>query len=182
MTITRFLSSRRIASVVVAVAATIAAVVVPAGTAQADGFDLWMQNIETDQYLTIGNASHTDGAAAIQWTYLSGYEQQWDFIKVTDLQGDDNDKWIIRNAHSLQCLAIPASSRVNGTGAIQWPCLAVDDQRWYLRLDSYLGGYKIVNVNSDKCLAIPEGSDALGKQAIQWTCAQDLDQRWTLWY
>ncbi|MET9317695.1 RICIN domain-containing protein [Kribbella sp. NPDC003505] len=168
-------------------ATTIAAIVVPAGTAQADpGINVRMQNAETRQYLTIGNASHVDGAPAIQWTSLSGYEQRWNFTKVHEGVYDVLDEWIIRNAHSGDCLAIPAGSTAIGTGAIQWTCgtnswdgqLGLDDQRWYVTSDPYLGGYQITNINSRKCLAIPAGSTTPGTQAIQWTCADDLDQRW----
>ncbi|MET9315349.1 RICIN domain-containing protein [Kribbella sp. NPDC003505] len=115
-----------------------------------------------------------------------GYEQGWNFIKVRDLDWPTWDEWIITNAHSGDCLAIPAGSRVDGTGSIQWTCgtnpkdgrLGIEDQRWWVRYDSYLGGYQIVNVKSGKCLAIPAGNTTPGIQAIQWTCASAVDQRW----
>ncbi|MET9318220.1 RICIN domain-containing protein [Kribbella sp. NPDC003505] len=145
-----------------------------------------MQNAETRQYLTIGNGSTADGAPAIQWTSLSGNEQRWNIRKVQDVLGDYWDEWVIENSHSYDCLAIPASSTANGTGAIQWTCLTnperggvgLDDQRWYVRHDSLLGGYEVVNVNSYKALAIPGGNTTPGTQAIQWSRADDLDQRW----
>ncbi|MET9318229.1 RICIN domain-containing protein [Kribbella sp. NPDC003505] len=175
-----------VVAAVMAVAAT-TTIVVPVGTAHADpDFSVRLQNAETRQYLTVGNGSTADGAPVIQWTALSGYEQRWNFTRVEDEVGDDWDLWVIRNGHSGDCLAISAGSRVNGTGAIQWPCLTdrygypvgLDDQRWYVRHDSVLGGYQIVNYASDKCLAIPGGNTTRGIQAIQWTCAYDPDQRW----
>ncbi|MET9315350.1 RICIN domain-containing protein [Kribbella sp. NPDC003505] len=164
----------------------IAAVVVPISAAQADpGDGVRMQNAESRRYLTIGNADNGDGVPAIQWSWLSGFEQRWNFTKVRDVQGSDWDEWTIKNAHSYDCLAIPASSLRNGTGAIQWTCGSnnlggegIDDQRWWIRADPILGGYQIINVSSNKCLAIPAGSTTLGVQAIQWTCAYDPDQRW----
>ncbi|MET9315346.1 RICIN domain-containing protein [Kribbella sp. NPDC003505] len=184
MTKTRLMSR---AAAVVAVAAMISTVVMSAGTAHAEpDLNVRIQNAETHQYLTIGNGSTSDGAAAIQWTSLSGYEQRWNFTKVEDRDGDDWDLWVIRNGRSGDCLAIPAGSRVNGTGAIQWTCLrdaygipvGLDDQRWYVQFDSVLGGYRIVNYVSFKCLAIPGGNTTPGTQAIQWDCANDPDQRW----
>ncbi|MET9315348.1 RICIN domain-containing protein [Kribbella sp. NPDC003505] len=187
MKISRFVNARRVVAAVVAAAATVTAIVVPAGTAHADpGIGRAVQNLETARYLTIGNASHTDGAPAIQWTWLPGWEQRWNFIKIRDVSGDDWDEWIITNAHSGDCLAIPAGSRVDGTGAVQWTCgtnpfdgyLGIDDQRWYVQHDSVVGGYRIRNFKSEKCLAIPNGNATPGVQAIQWTCANDPDQRW----
>ncbi|MET9315347.1 RICIN domain-containing protein [Kribbella sp. NPDC003505] len=190
MRISRFISTRRVIGALVAMGVMVCAIAVPAGTAQAiedPSYFLRMQNAETFRYLTIGNGSTTPGTSAIQWTWLSGREQQWSFEKVDDESGDSWDQWIITNGHSNDCLAIPAGSTADGTGAIQWPCtwlsdteLGLPDQRWYVQPDSVLGGYRIMNVKSGKCLAIPAGNTTLGIQAIQWTCAYDLDQRWWL--
>ncbi|MET9318206.1 RICIN domain-containing protein [Kribbella sp. NPDC003505] len=69
-----------------------------------------MRNAETFQYLTVGNASHVDGAPAIQWTSLSGLERRWEMRKIHDVPGDSWDEWIIHKKHSHDCLAIPESS------------------------------------------------------------------------
>ncbi|MET9318205.1 RICIN domain-containing protein [Kribbella sp. NPDC003505] len=187
MRINRFIGVRRVVAAIVVAAVTVTAIVVPAGTAQAvPGIAVVMVNMQSGRYLTIGNASHTDGAPAIQWTSLPGYEQRWNFVKVRDEQEDYWDEWIITNAHSGDCLAIPAGSGADGAGVIQWTCatnpfdgrLGIDDQRWWIWYDWLLRGYRIMNLKSGKCLAIPNGTTALGVQAIQWSCADDLDQRW----
>jgi hypothetical protein len=87
--------------------------------------------------------------------------------------------YTIINANSGKCLAIGASSTVNGTPAIQWPCTHIDDQRWYLRA-SVRGTVRLVNVNSGKCLAIGASRLTDGAPAIQWDCANVDNQRWLL--
>ncbi|MET9318225.1 RICIN domain-containing protein [Kribbella sp. NPDC003505] len=184
----RLVSARRVVGAVVAFVATLVSLVAPAGAAHADPGDyVRMQNAETRQYLTIGNANNGDGVPAIQWTSLSGSEQRWTFVKVHDVAGDYWDEWVIKNAHSGKCLAIPNGSTADGAGAIQWTCgtnprggEGIDDQRWLVTWDVILGGYLVHNFRSDKCLAIPAGNTTLGVQAIQWSCANDLDQRWWL--
>ncbi|MET9318222.1 RICIN domain-containing protein [Kribbella sp. NPDC003505] len=83
----------------------------------------------------------------MQWSWLPGYEQRWNLIKMTDdPAGPDWDEYIITNAHSGDCLAIPGGSFNSGVGAIQWTCatnsrdghLGVDDQRWRGRYDRSL--------------------------------------------
>jgi hypothetical protein len=90
----------------------------------------------------------------------------------------------IHNLNSAKCLGISASSLANGGKAIQWTCLAgEDDQQWQLEQFGSTSDWKIRNLNSGKCLAIPAGSLANGTQAVQWTCSpSEDDQRWQLFY
>ena len=62
---------------------------------------------------TIGQASHTKGAKAIQWTCEDSHpEQEWFYDSAGRL-------W---NKESNLCLSIPEASLLNSVTAIQWTC------------------------------------------------------------
>ncbi|ONI75051.1 hypothetical protein ALI144C_40510 [Actinosynnema sp. ALI-1.44] len=85
--------------------------------------------------------------------------------------------YYVHNSNSGKCLAIGGASKDDGAKAIQWACMGIPDQRWYLR---HMGSglYAFINQNSGKCLAIGGSSTGEGAHAIQWTCLAITDQRW----
>ncbi|MER5883334.1 RICIN domain-containing protein [Streptomyces sp. NPDC001941] len=78
----------------------------------------------------------------------------------------------IRNLNSDKCLAIGNGKTANGAVAIQWDCLDIADQVWWV------GGNNIVNFNSGKYLAIGGGNTANGAKAIQWEHTGGNEQAW----
>ncbi|MEV7024774.1 trypsin-like serine protease [Kitasatospora sp. NPDC093558] len=85
----------------------------------------------------------------------------------------------IVNRNSKQCLAIPASSKTMGEGAIQWGCKGLADQQWSARPVPNTGFVEIVSLNSQFCLGVQGGSMTPGERAIQWECNGNADQQWT---
>ena len=98
------------------------------------------------------------------------------------------------NTPPTECLAIPAHSSANGTGAIQWPCESSSDQGWAIYVDESYPipvvydrdgnpvpepTVELVNISSNKCLADPAGSPN-PVQLIQWTCNNGNEQRWQM--
>ncbi|MGW3283100.1 RICIN domain-containing protein [Streptomyces sp. NPDC001002] len=87
----------------------------------------------------------------------------------------------LANVNSGRCLAVPTSSKDNGTPLVQWTCDPNDDEDW--GFTPVPGGngdrYRVVNRNSGQCIAIPHASTTEGVQAVQWPCSDTgTEQVW----
>jgi hypothetical protein len=119
----------------------------------------------------VPRADTENGTGLIQWTCNGGAEQKW---HLTPVAGGNGDRYVVKNANSGRCLAMPGASVADGTQAIQWTCNGGKEQVWiHDSLD------RLRNLNSDKCLAIPASNPDIGTKVIQWTCSANTDQRWT---
>jgi hypothetical protein len=77
-------------------------------------------------------------AKIMQWTPTGHADQVWALRRV-DPPCDvicDRSYYLIVNAGSSKCLAMPNASRTAGTQAVQYSCNNGRDQKWYLERHS----------------------------------------------
>lgn len=112
--------------------------------------------------LDIEGISMQSGAAAHQWNYVGGYNQQWQIIDT----GGGYYKLLAR--HSGQSLDVRGGSKQSGTQVQQWPYSGSDAQRW--RIDARPnGGYTFTAKHSGLLLQVAGGGQANGVAVQQGT-------------
>lgn len=132
-----------------------------------------LTNLNSNKVLAIPQAKTEKGIQAVQWTWLSGGEQQWEIYKLP------NNTYKIINANSGQALAVSDGSLNNGMKVIQWPWQNGTEQMWVIEKNSN-GTYKIKNFKSGLVLAIGSASKYDDGKAIQWQWQNGVEQQWKL--
>lgn len=81
--------------------------------------------------------------------------------------------------HSGKALDVAAGATADGSGVIQWPYHAGNNQRWVVAALGN-GKYRITSVASGKALEINGWSTANGGKADIWTVTNGANQSWTV--
>jgi hypothetical protein len=80
----------------------------------------------------------------------------------------------LRNSNSGRCLSFIGSNTANGTGANQWDCLGVVQQRWRFEYKPGSQSFSLINEFTGKCLSLdgndPRGINGNGVHFIEWDC------------
>jgi cytochrome c len=85
--------------------------------------------------------------------------------------------WFVARS-SNKCMGVAGASTAPGAKVIQWPCVDVLNQHWYLASHSS-GWYLIVNNQTGRCLAPENGSTNNGAQMTVVDCNHaDRTQLW----
>jgi hypothetical protein len=132
-------------------------------------------NRNSGKVLDISEGSIADGAAAIQSTGDSGYDQQWALV---DIGGGYVE---IINRKSGMALEIGGWSTTAGDPANQWTYGGrySYNQQWQI-IDAGGGYMKLKNRHSGMLLDISGGYTGDGGVAIQWPDNYGYNQQWQL--
>jgi len=130
-------------------------------------------NRNSGDAMEIYNQSTSAGAAADQWTYWGGNNQQWSFNSL----GGGYFNVINRNSSLL--LDVSGASKTNGASVIQWSANNGANQNWQI-IDIGFGYYKAVNQNSGQVLDVKGQSTANGATIEQWPNNGGLNQQWQI--
>ncbi|MCX3058288.1 non-reducing end alpha-L-arabinofuranosidase family hydrolase [Streptomyces beihaiensis] len=146
-----------VATVLIALAATLFAVPAQAATSGA------LRGAGSGRCLDVPNASQTDG------TYL----QIW------DCSGNANQQWTSTDSGQLtvygnKCLDVPGHATTAGTRVQIWTCSGGANQQWRVNSDG-----TIVGVESGLCLDVTGAGTANGTAVEIWTCNGGSNQKWT---
>jgi endoglucanase len=132
-------------------------------------------NRNSGKVLDISEGSTADGAAAIQSTSDSGFDQQWILV---DIGGGYVE---IINRNSGKALEIGGWSTTAGDPANQWTYGGrySYNQQWQI-IDAGGGYVKLKNRSSGMLLDIKGGYTGDGGAAIQWPDVSGTNQQWQL--
>jgi endoglucanase len=132
-------------------------------------------NRNSGKALDIKESSTADGAAAIQFTYNYGNNQQWELL---DIGGGYVE---IINRNSGKSLEIGGWSTDAGAAATQWTYGGRYSYNQHWQIIDAGGGYvKLKNRNSGMLLDISGGNTGDGGVGIQWPDINGTNQQWQL--
>ncbi len=114
-----------------------------------------------------------NGAAVIQWDYVGGNNQQWQFNSV------GNGIFSIINKNSNKALDIDSASVSAGKNIVQEDYTDSTNQQWQI-IDIGFGYYKVINKKSGLALDVNGQSIANGGNLIQWYWNSDANQQWQI--
>ncbi|MEV6007833.1 RICIN domain-containing protein [Streptomyces sp. NPDC051976] len=131
-----------------------------------------LQNGNSGLAADVQNGSTSPGAPVLQWPYLNGSNQQWQFNSV------GNGYYHVVNAKSGLCLDVSGSNLADGASVIQSTCGTSQSQSWATQ-DFGDGNLRLQAEHSLKCLDVQGASTAQGAFLVQNTCALVASQEWT---
>jgi hypothetical protein len=130
-------------------------------------------NRNSSAVVDINGQSTATGAAAIQWSYWGGNNQQWSFSSL------GSGYFNVTNRNSSLRLDVTGSSTANGAAIIQNTAGTGNNQRWRV-IDIGFGYYKLLNQNSGLALDVNGASTANGATIIQWPSNGGRNQQWQI--
>ena len=140
--------------------------------AQAQAPDRLM-SVHSGKALDVTGVSTSAGAPIQQWGWLSGANQRWRLVAVSD------DAYMVLSVHSGMALDVRGVSAADGADIQQWPWHGGANQRW--RVEPLGDGtVRLVSVHSGKVLDVRGVSAADGAAIQQWSWHGGSNQRWRL--
>lgn len=130
-------------------------------------------NRNSGQSIDVSSTSSVYGTHLIQSPSSSGYNQQWQIVKL----GYGYCKVVNRNSGAV--MDVSGRSTMTGSSVIQWPYNEGYNQQWQI-IDLGNGYYKIVNRNSGQVLDVKGGSISSGTAVIQWSYNSGYNQQWQI--
>jgi hypothetical protein len=130
-------------------------------------------NKNSSKSLDVNNSSKDDGGSIIQWEYLGGINQQWQFNAL------GNGYFSIINKNSGKALDVTGASTEAGKNIVQWTVVDSTNQKWQV-LDIGFGYYKIINKKSGLSLDVNGMSQDNGGNVIQWNWNGGANQQWQI--
>lgn len=135
-----------------------------------------IQNVASNQYLTVSGGSTAQSAAIVQTADAADPSALWTFVPRS------NGHREIRNVRSGQLLNVAARSGASGGAVVQWPfqgdSRAANDQ--WLPIRNADGTYSLYNRLSQLALDNPGGSATAGAPYHQWAPNDGSPQRFRL--
>jgi Ricin-type beta-trefoil lectin domain-like len=169
---------RRIASVVIGLAAAVASVPASASLAAASSPPGDIYNFLSNQCLQPVDGSTVQGAAIVQEPCDEGAAQQWLSVP----EGGS----IVHYQNVLSGLCLDArGGAANHTPVQQWTCNSISNENWEpgADLDDYIPPlYSRVSGTSSYCLDIPGGQQTAGLAMQIYRCNGTEAQQWWLPY
>jgi hypothetical protein len=125
--------------------------------------------------LTIGYASTTAGADAVQWTYQNAPNQKW------RISNADSNSVNLTVKHSNMNLDTRWGSLANGSRLMQWAKSAGATQKWQL-IPTTDGYFKVVNKGSGRALSVGGGAATTtdGSLLVQLDYTGQASQQWSI--
>ena len=123
--------------------------------------------------LDINGVSTADGAAVVQWTAGTGFNQQFQFVD------SGGGFYRLRARHSGKVVEVQAGSTANGATVRQWGDTNGTNQQ-FQAVDTDGGYVKLVNRASGKPLDVWERSTANGARVSQYSDTGATNQQWQL--
>lgn len=132
-----------------------------------------IQNVNSNKFLAVPNASTERGVQLIQWDSNNQPDILW------ELQDAGNNTIKIKNRNSGLYMAVASGAVNNGAEVIQWPDEGQRDLIWQL-VPTPTNTYRIKNINSSRFLAIGGGSTDNGGVVTIWDNNGQRDIEWRL--
>lgn len=126
-------------------------------------------NRRSGKVLDVYGGSTAEGAAAVQWPWTGGTNQQWRMLQNSD------GSFRLSSVSSGKVLTSPNTNQ--GTALVQAADTNAANQRW--RLVAATTGYsRLVNAGNNLCADVEGGSTADGARIIQWPSNGGTNQEW----
>jgi hypothetical protein len=133
----------------------------------------YIQNVKTEKYLDVPNASQKNLVEIIQWDFVGGSNQRWQLVSTTE------GYVFIKSESSGKYLEVPQDFNPQGLKIIQNEFDGGVRQQWkfMMNVDS---SYCIISRATGKYLDMPYGIKDSGLKLIQFSGHEDENQRWNL--
>ena len=127
--------------------------------------------------MDVSNGSQDPSASVIQWTWNGGHNQDW-YVLPTDSGYAE-----LVNRNRGQCLTVNNSDGVAGESLVQYPCLGVNSQQWYLGVSAGNSNvsyqtHVLTNRNSGLVADVSGASYDRGTSIEQWYENDNWNQQW----
>lgn len=133
----------------------------------------YVQSLCSGLYLDVPGGSTNQGIQIVQWEYLGGSNQQWNFVPLKD------GTYYIQSKKSGMYLDVTGGFKQDGVAIIQFPLHGGANQRWRL-LKQKDGSYCIVSKMTKKYLDMFRENKSNGGKLVQWKGHKGTNQRWNL--
>jgi Ricin-type beta-trefoil lectin domain-like len=176
----------RTGAVVIAVAAILAAIAVPAAAEPQNVYRV-RQNLHSGKCLGVPSGNMTNGTGIIQWQCLDaaidqGWRRVYDTIFIETPAGPRfYDGYRFRNrVNDNKCLAVPNSSPYAGTQLVIWDCIDKPDQLWAVS-DLFAACHDVRNQATGMYMGLQNSSRLDGTPVIQWPYDRYNDNQVWCW-